>query len=224
MKKFALAAATLVALSAPVAAASLMIDPALTSPAPMSTDWTGFYAGVVAGYGFGNTNYTLAGTTTGIPIGGALGGATAGYNQQFQQFVLGGEADFAWSGVTGSKVVTGTKVASNLGWQGTIRGRAGVVFDPVPVMAYATAGLAVGGLTTTLDTAGAKPYSGTQVGWTAGVGIEGKVSDQMTLKAEYAYADLGTATVPANSFLTGFPGGKSHVTEQTFKLGANWHF
>ena len=223
MKKFVLAAAALAALSAPAAAAGLLTDSGMMAPTSMADDWTGFYAGVVAGYGFGTSTYNFAGTTTDVGTSGFIGGVTGGYNQQFQQFVLGGEADLAWSGVTGTKTLTGGSATSTIGWQSTVRGRAGVVFDPVPVMVYGTAGLALGGVSTSI-TGGTKSYSATQAGWTAGVGVEGKVADQMTIKFEYAYTDLGTDNIPANAFGVTSPAATNHVTEQSLKLGANWHF
>ncbi len=137
--------------------------------------------------------------------------------------MLGGEADLVWSGIGGSKAGFGGTGKSNLNWQGSLRGRAGVTFDTVPVLLYATGGLAVGGVTTSI-TGATKSYSATQLGWTAGVGVEGKIADQLTVKAEYDYTDLGTNKIPADAFGAGSPAGTNHVTDQTFKLGANWHF
>ena len=226
MKKFALAVVTAVAFAGSAHAADLVLDPGLTAPVPMAQDWTGFYAGVFGGYGSGSVSYVSGGVTNSVPIGGFLGGGAAGYNQQWDHFVLGAEGDIAWSNLTGSKALgAGVTLHSNNGWQGTLRGRAGVVFDPVPVLFFATAGLAAGGLTTSATgIAGATPYSATQIGWTAGVGVEGKVTDQLSLKLEYAYTDLGTTTIPAGALAPGSLAVTSHPTFQSVKLGANWHF
>ena len=74
-------------------------------PASAAPSWTGFYAGLDAGwlqnkataqelqFGFVDPNASLT-------INGFTGGAHLGYNWQYQQFVFGAEADF--SGVTGS--------------------------------------------------------------------------------------------------------------------------
>ncbi len=221
MRVFALAVAATLACAASAHAEDLMLDPTVATPAQ---DWTGFYAGVIGGYGWGSVNYVVTGTTTNVPISGFLAGGTAGYNYQWNHFVLGAEADLAWNGIGGSKAVVGGTLSSNIGWQATLRGRAGVTFDQVPALFYATAGLAGGGVRTSINVAGSKPYDATQIGWTAGVGVEGKVMDQLSLKLEYAYSDLGTVTIPAGALITGFPSGTSHVTAQTVKLGANWHF
>jgi len=90
------------------------------APAPMMVaahNWTGFYAGVHAGYGWGEADFgitpggswvgdpDLAGVTSaasGSPrISGALGGIQAGYNYQMNNVVLGVEVDVSASGVNG---------------------------------------------------------------------------------------------------------------------------
>jgi outer membrane immunogenic protein len=62
-------------------------------------NWTGFYAGVVAGYGWGSSDFTPANVSV-SPDGWNIGG-TLGYNYQTGSIVWGLEADLAWSNVEG---------------------------------------------------------------------------------------------------------------------------
>lgn len=72
-------------------------------------------------------------------------------------------------------------------WLGTVRGRAGYAWDRV--LFYGTGGVAFGNLQAA---AGALPFSSsTQIGWTAGAGVEVALSPNWTAKVEYLYVDLG---------------------------------
>lgn len=65
-------------------------------------NWTGFYAGVHAGYGLGGTEWQILNIRT----DGALGGIQAGYNQQIGNLLLGIEADISFSGIKGNRTVS----------------------------------------------------------------------------------------------------------------------
>src|SRR5689334_10366611 len=56
-------------------------------------DWTGFYAGVHADYLWGEPTVEGNSPTIDPDIDGFGGGAAAGFNYQFDQFLLGVEAD-----------------------------------------------------------------------------------------------------------------------------------
>jgi outer membrane immunogenic protein len=138
--------------------------PAATySPVP-AYNWTGSYAGLVGGYGWGTTP-------------GWLGGGFVGYNLQTNQnLVVGIEGDATYSNRT-LNGITNT-------WNGTIRGRIGYAIDRF--MIYGTGGLAVGGLKNASPS-----QSSTKVGWTAGAGVEMALSDKVTGRLEYRHTDLG---------------------------------
>src|SRR4051812_17317955 len=90
-------------------------------------NWTGFYAGVNAGYGFGSSDWSAPVAAT--KPKGFLAGGTVGYNWQSGAIVYGIEGDFDWSNVKDSVVCAGVltcETSSN--WLATFRGRVGYAF------------------------------------------------------------------------------------------------
>jgi outer membrane immunogenic protein len=101
------------------------------APTPLATDWTGFYAGANAGYGWGDRSITytpndeattilfIAGSVFGgnstpsaasLRSSGAIGGLQIGYNWQFNnRWLAGVEADFDWAGMKGSASGNGNR-------------------------------------------------------------------------------------------------------------------
>jgi outer membrane immunogenic protein len=148
-------------------------------------NWTGFYVGVNGGGGFGSSWSDLTGH---FGTSGGVAGGTVGYNAQFGRWVLGGEGDMDWSNVGGNTsngCPVGCSVQNN--WLGTVRGRAGYSFDRF--LPYVTGGLAVGDVN-----ASAPGFAGqdpTQLGWTAGAGVEYAVAPNWSAKVEYLRVDLG---------------------------------
>jgi outer membrane immunogenic protein len=150
--------------------------------------WTGFYAGINGGYGWGNSNWD--GFATEPDVRGGMVGATAGYNWQTGALVFGAEGDIDWSNLRGSFASLacpgGCETQNN--WLGTVRGRVGYAFDRI--MPYATGGLAVGDIKANVT--GLPGTSTTNAGWTAGGGIEAAIVGNVTAKLEYLYVDLGS--------------------------------
>lgn len=159
--------------------------------------WSGFYAGVNAGYGLGTASREPAGggAVTENNTGGGDIGIQTGYNVDLGGFVLGGEADLQWSSIAYSADlgVPGTLKASVDGF-GTLRARAGIVFDRA--MPYITGGAAFARSTLSLTdpTNVITSQTNTHLGWTIGAGLEAAATDNITLKAEYLYVDLGRQT------------------------------
>lgn len=136
--------------------------------APVSAySWTGFYAGVQAGWSFGENETTLLDSTGVVldvrPLGidptvdfdGFVGGAHVGYNHQFGSFVLGAEADLEYSAAESSLRITSAALPgfligmdNEITWQGSLRARIGAAFDRTLV--YATGGLAFAQIESTL--------------------------------------------------------------------------
>jgi outer membrane immunogenic protein len=197
--------------------------PAAYIPAPPAWNWSGFYIGLNGGYGFGRSTWTAPGFTTGgFSVNGGQAGVTVGGNYQIGQLVLGVEGDYDWQNIRGfansAAVCVSCDTAST--WIGTFRGRVGYAFDRI--MIYGTAGGAVTDIKTSFA---ALPWaSSTELGWTAGAGIEGAITDNLTAKVEYLFADFqkGSCTVAA----CGLGGGaiSTSLNESMVRVGLNYKF
>jgi outer membrane immunogenic protein len=185
-------------------------------------NWSGIYFGINGGYAFGSSNWTSPGlpstgafSTNGFLVGGTLGG-----NYQWGQFVLGIEGDGDWTNLTGTTSNTSCSVfacTTQSDWLATVRGRAGYAFDRILV--YGTGGAAFGNLQAS---SGTLPFSSsTQVGWTAGAGIEAALSPNWTAKVEYLYVDLGSQSCGFGN--CGAPTTVS-LTENVVRAGINYKF
>jgi outer membrane immunogenic protein len=195
------AAGQVLAADLPRAAAPLPRAPATYVPttAPVY-NWGGVYIGINGGYGFGSSEWSAAGVTTGnFNTSGGLVGGTIGANFQASQFVLGVEGDIDWTDISGNSVggcgtlgaaavppvpATTTCKTSN-DWLGTIRGRVGYAFDRVLV--FATGGGAFGNVQAVTPLA---TNSNSKFGWTAGAGVEVAFTENLTAKVEYLFVDL----------------------------------
>ena len=178
----------------------------LVEPPPPPFTWTGLYGGINIGYGFGNGNqdpgalinypytyapvetinvaavrsFSITPSPTGwwIPndLSGVLGGGQAGFNYQFNPWlVVGIEADLQAADVhsQGNGVGAGannfpfysqtTYATQNksVDWFGTVRGRLGVTFPTFPnILVYGTAGLAYGNVIHSVNVSGFYPSLG----------------------------------------------------------------
>lgn len=225
MKRSALTLSALLMLSASANAADLgWNNTPATSPMYSSTsvtDWNGFYAGVNGGYTWGNTTTSPALANTNNNSSGWTGGIQAGVNADMGGFVLGGEADFQLANLGYNEPANpgpGTFEAK-LDSFGTIRGRAGATFGQV--MPYVTLGAAFGRGTAQVVNGGVTTsQSATHFGWTAGLGIEAKATDNISVKAEYMYVDLGSQAYG------GLPGGARDIGQKfsVIRAGVNYSF
>lgn len=167
----------------PANAADAVIEaaPAVPMAEPPLNTWSGPYAGVTLGYGF---NGEVEGATSGVETEGLLGGVFAGYNYQMENGIVAGvEADVGYNGMDGD--AGGTQVRG--GAEGSLRARLGYAITP-DILVYGTAGGAAQSLRVT--EAGASDRNA-MLGWTAGVGTDVAVTDQVFGRIEYRYTDFG---------------------------------
>lgn len=208
------------AMAAPSFAADLP-RPSYKAPvyAPSYYNWTGFYAGINAGYGFGKSDWSGAGGTGSTKPKGFIGGVQLGYNLQTGMWVWGLEADFDYSAMKGSDnggtgVCSGAGCETKLKYFGTGRGRIGYAgWDRW--LPYVTGGAAYGNVKATPAVGG--DFSKGKVGWTVGGGVEYAVFANWTTKLEYLYADLGTIS-------GGTPGNDVTFKSHLVRAGLNYRF
>jgi len=196
----------------------------LYSPTPVS-GWSGFYAGVNGGYGFGTLTREPAGggAQTQNNSGGFALGAQAGYNLDMGGLVLGTEADLQWSSIGYTEDIPGIgSFTASVDYFGTIRGRGGYSFGQV--MPYVTAGFAAGrGTASVTNGAGVTTsQSATHMGWTVGGGLEAQATENISIKAEYLYVDLGIQTYPGP--LAGLGGIDATQRFSVVRAGINYKF
>lgn len=214
--KFArpLALASVIALlgAAPVFAADAIEqvpEPAMPMEvAPLAT-WTGPYAGIQLGYGFSGR---VDEPGNRISTDGFLGGAFGGYQADLGNGVVAGvEADLGYSGVKGDNA--GTEAKS--GVDGSLRARLGYAVTP-DILPYITAGGAAQSLKVT---EGGVSDRNTMLGWTAGAGVDVKVTENMFVRGEYRYTDFGS-----DDFTTGSGTRSVDSRDNRVSLGVGFKF
>lgn len=176
-------------------------------------------------------------------------GMTAGYNQQYGGFVFGVEGDITFTSLDanhhleridpnpifpffGQNVISDYK--TNFEDLYTLRLRAGKTFGNT--LLYATGGLAAADVTNSFSIAipgiGYQSpadwrHSGTAWGYAVGGGVEHKLSESISVKAEGIYMDLEDVTVVGSDPIN-FPGeGISYKFENELavaRVGVNVHF
>lgn len=159
-------------------------EPAVPMEQPPVATWTGAYAGISAGYGFAGRSHD---DTAGNKIGtdGFIGGGFLGYNYDTGGGIVAGvEGDVGYSGVEGDNA--GTKVKG--GVDGSLRARLGYTVTP-DMLGYVTAGGAAKRMSVEM---GGDKDSQTQLGWTAGVGTDVKLTEKVFGRVEYRYTDYGS--------------------------------
>jgi outer membrane immunogenic protein len=165
---------------------------------PVEEAWTGFYAGGLLGYGFGDAG--------GFEPDGFLGGLTAGMNYQIDQVLLGAEADIAMAGISED----GPEDYS-MDWVGTMRGRIGYAFDRFVV--FGTGGFAW--TNAEFDGPGGDD-SNFHGGWTVGAGLEAALTGNISAKVDYLYMDF------SDELYSG--GGSIEPELHTVRVGVNYKF
>jgi outer membrane immunogenic protein len=252
IRTFALAS---VASAAVLAGSAQAADRPVYAAAPLFT-WTGFYVGANVGYGAGRFSHSVLGEIctfdcqpfsgrASASSSGVLGGLQAGYNWQFaERFVIGLETDYQWTsgnaranwaddfGIGGYTASLRSQITNF----GTVRARLGYTVDRALI--YVTGGWAYG----TVKTSGSFEFcsiDGCQFdaisrklnlssGWVIGAGLEYALTQNLSLKGEYLYVDLGGKRLHANVYDFGKSGGAARINTNAklhvVRAGLNYRF
>ena len=198
------------------------------APSELPYNWTGFYTGLNGSYAWGRSGWSdpAVGADSGrFKTSGGLVGGQIGYNWQTGALVLGIETDADWMNVKGSTAGVGGVCAADGGgqcqtqqsWMGTTRARVGYAFDRW--LPYVTGGVAYGNVQAVQPNG---TSTNTNVGWTAGGGLEYAFDRNWSAKVEYLHVDLGTAT-----FMGAASGTSSlavPITNEIVRAGINYHW
>ena len=183
--------------------------------------WAGFYVGAHGGYGWANAENAhpdetgffffapepRQAATFDQSLDGWMAGGHFGLNYQARQWVLGFEGAVTWTGLKGSS--TGVFAAlgadpaaiyeTKLDWLATLTPRLG--WDFGQWLPYLKGGLALGQVTSKLSLQKGNMLhpapqtfqeTNNHLGWTAGAGVEYRMSQSWIAGLEYNYVDLGS--------------------------------
>ncbi|MBR0847458.1 porin family protein [Bradyrhizobium diazoefficiens] len=221
-------------LAAAVAVASAaIISPALAGSAlpPPVVSWTGFYAGVHGGWGWGKSEFrdefnNAAFNPFFAYFNGPIAGGQLGYNWQQGNLVLGVEVDGSWSFTKGNTssntAVITTSTTNGVGYTGLATATGRVGYASGQWLAYAKGGAAYARMElSTRITPEITNYNRELFGAVGGVGLEVAFLRNVSAKVEYnAFwlppETLRWVTVDSTSEIKHFV--------QTVKAGINVHF
>jgi opacity protein-like surface antigen len=198
------------------------------APAQTPYNWTGLYIGPYLGADWGYTNWTFRddGGTTNPRFAGLLGGGEIGYNYQTGKWVFGVEGDAGATNSRGARPCpTGFfyNCEIDTDWLATATARVGYAYWDRLLM-YAKGGAAIAQdraeswcntvSQPTVPAAGltgcpSQSDSKVKAGWTVGLGSEFGLMQNVSVKGEIMYFDLGSdryniAGIPTDIQRNGF--------------------
>jgi outer membrane immunogenic protein len=201
-------------------------------------DWSGVYVGLTAGAAtldFDHDIDVASGSCDGALVDGSysgngagfIGGGTIGANFQTGSIVFGVEADYSFVNASGTDNYWNPdedengSITTELTSLGTLRGRVGFSMDHLLV--YGTGGFAMGSVDIdqidNYDDDNSPTGSSTRYGWTAGAGIEYAATENISVKAEALYYDLGSESLDY-----GYGEYDNEVAGMVARAGVNFNF
>lgn len=222
-----------------------VVSTAAQAASPMSP-WSGFYAGVHAGGAWGNASVLdNINPSDGVPPGpfpysvsGPFGGATTGFNTQFGGLLAGVEGDLGFMNLTGAGKIESSHdsiyhqdITLGGGLYGDITGRLGLAWGNILIYGKGGAAFYNGQAKQATTYPGYVPTgTSTFTGWTAGGGIEQKLTPNMSWKIEYLHFDFGsqlgyqTNVGDTDSPLDYKFYNQTSLAADSIKVGINWSF
>ncbi|MBR0828382.1 porin family protein [Bradyrhizobium manausense] len=219
MKKFVLALTVIAAMTGAASAADLGARPYTKAPvtAPVA-NWTGCYLGAGGGGAMTNNDNNIYDPVTGTAFTsnqtngarGWFGTVQGGCDYQFQNWVVGGFADYDFMDVRGDTNM-GTFATGQMkqDWQWAVGARVGYLVLP-QLLTYVSGGYTQAHWKdTTLSFTGLPQFTSpgfTKGGWFIGTGDEYALTGFLPglfWKTEYRYSEFDRQNSPINDFATG---------------------
>ncbi|MGD9972051.1 MAG: outer membrane protein [Desulfatirhabdiaceae bacterium] len=160
--------------------------------------WSGVEVGAFVAANWYDLDYSEPGSPPGYDrspsIDGYTGGLLLGYNHQSANMVYGIEADLGM--VQLSEDIDGNSAnnysAFEVDWNAHIRAKIGKAINST--MLYIAGGVAIAGVNLSDNDPGWGEDDATHVGWTAGIGAEYAMNNELRVRLEYLYDDYGDET------------------------------
>ena len=198
-------------------------DMAVKAPTPVAIplSWTGFYAGIHGGAGWGTIESDIGGfSISSHDINGPIAGLQAGYNYQMGWALIGIEATGSWADIKGSApclfgIATCT---TKTDWMATVAGRfGGLVGNNMLVFVKGGAAWAHDKYDANFFGIFDVSASDTRVGWLGGLGAEYRFDPRWSGVIEYDYMDFGNHS-------ENFAGGPVNVDHKQHLIKAGLNF
>ncbi|MFA3918554.1 outer membrane protein [Ruegeria hyattellae] len=214
-------------------------DPVVDAPEP--PNWDGFYAGGSLGYGFGfedrfgvKRNDILLGNLGDMETDGLYGGVRGGWRDSIRfatgrQYVYGFEVGYDVAdiedSVTGDVLGTTLEGRSEIKDMFTLRFKGGITNRSGRTLYFSSIGYVNSKVETGLDSsAGGGAFAGEsddrRNGYAIGLGVEHKLTEQLSLTGEYEYVNLNSKTVELTDSVTT----KSTPGFHGLRIGLNFQF
>jgi len=160
--------------------------------------WTGAYIGVQGGWDDNRLETDLFGGESADANGG-LFGIFAGYNWAFGgawgNWVVGIDGSINWANARATTTSPGGwNIDAGPTWKGFIRGRLGLAWDRL--LLYGT----LGGVAMNFEETNFGLGSNTPWGWTAGLGADWAITNNVFLRLDWAHQWFDTSTVGGVSY------------------------
>ena len=204
-------------------------------PAQAAYNWTGFYIGAHLGADWGNTTWSFAdGSSINPRFAGLLGGGDIGYNYQIGKWAFGVEGDVGATNARGVQPCPNGffyNCEIKVDWLSTATARVGYAYWD-RLLAYVKAGAVIAQdraqsvcdtgsrptvATVVLDGCPSDGDSKTRAGWTAGWGTEFGLTQNVSVKSEFMYFDLGSDRY-------NIPGGPVEIQRNGFISTVGLHY
>jgi opacity protein-like surface antigen len=180
-------------------------------PQQAAYNWNGFYIGAYLGADWGHMNWRFLddGATVDLHFAGLLGGGEIGYNYQVGKWVFGVEGDVGGTHIRGAQTCPNGffyDCEMNYNWVSTATARIGYAYWD-RLLPYVKGGLVIGQdraqsvcdtnsrptiSTVTLVGCPSQGDPKTLAGWTLGGGYEFGLTQNVSVKSEIMYVDLGS--------------------------------